>query len=99
MQISFFFILYRLATIFFEPLRFLLLFTTVTHKDDEDLKKSVKYVMSKCYLADWFVLYQLASNVNMYFMRSFMKELKYELKERPKHSKHAKEKVIYLGHL
>lgn len=36
-------------------------------------------VMGKCYLGDWFVLYQISKNVNMYFFRAFMKELKHEI--------------------
>ena len=43
--------------------------------------------MSKCYLGDWFVLYQLSKNVNFYFMRAFMKELRNELREKPKRSR------------
>lgn len=35
--------------------------------------------MGKCYLGDWFVLYQISKNVNMYFFRAFMKELKHEI--------------------
>ena len=43
--------------------------------------------MSKCYLGDWFVLYQISKNVNFYFMRAFMKELRNELREKPKRSR------------
>ena len=43
--------------------------------------------MSKCYLGDWFVLYQLGKNMNMYFMREFIKDLRRELVAKPKRSK------------
>ena len=35
--------------------------------------------MARCYIGDWFVLYQISKNVNMYFFRSFMRELRFEL--------------------
>ncbi len=44
-------------------------------------------VLHKGYVGDWFVLYQLSKNVNMYFMREFVKELKRELTLKPKRSK------------
>ena len=34
--------------------------------------------MNKCYLGDWFVLFQLSKNVNMYFFRAFVKDLKHQ---------------------
>ena len=43
--------------------------------------------MAKCYLGDWFVLYQLGKNMNMYFMREFIKDLRKELISKPKRSK------------
>ena len=43
---------------------------------DKDERMSVKEVMRKCYISDWFVLFQLSKNVNMYFFREFIKELK-----------------------
>ena len=43
-------------------------------------RKAIKTVMANCYIGDWFVLYQISKNVNMYFFRAFMKELQYDLK-------------------
>jgi len=79
--------LYRIATIFFVPLRYLLFMGLIGTSDDEELKKSVRYVLSKSYLGDWFVLYQLGRNVNHYFMREFMKELKKDMSAKPKRSR------------
>ena len=42
-------------------------------------RKAIRNVMANCYIGDWFVLYQISKNVNMYFFRAFMKELQYEL--------------------
>jgi len=41
-------------------------------------------VLSRCYVGDWFVLQQLSRNVNVYFYREFIKELKREMKRHPK---------------
>merc|ERR1712088_734228 len=57
-----FFVFYRICTLFFEKLRFQLLFKTVRHKYDEDIRKCLEYVLSKCQMGDWFVLYQLSKN-------------------------------------
>ena len=40
------------------------------------MRKAVVYVLSKCQPGDWFVLNQLGKNVNTYFFRAFMKELR-----------------------
>ena len=40
-----------------------------------ETRDSIREIVSKCHLGDWFVLYQLSRNVNMYFFRSFIKEL------------------------
>merc|ERR1711971_1497718 len=84
---SIFFVFYRICTLFFEKLRFQLLFKTVRHKYDEDIKKCLEYVLSKCQMGDWFVLYQLSKNCNPYFFREFIKEFAIELKLRPKRSR------------
>merc|ERR1711994_607499 len=68
-------------------LRFQLLFKTVRRKYDEDIRKCLEYVLSKCQIGDWFVLYQLPKNCNPYFFREFIKELAIELKLRPKRSR------------
>ncbi len=86
-MISVIFIVYRLSVCLFEPIRFQLLYVQIRHKYDDDVRKALRFVLSKCYLGDWFVLYQLSKNVNPYFLRQFVKELRYELKERPKRSK------------
>ena len=59
----------------------------VRHKYDEDVTKCLEYVLSKCQVADWFVMYQLSKNCNQYFFREFIRELAIELKLRPKKSK------------
>ena len=46
-----------------------------------------RYIMKDAYVGDWFVLHQLSKNVNTYFFREFVKELRMEMKERPKHSR------------
>ena len=43
--------------------------------------------MKDAYVGDWFVLHQLSKNVNTYFFREFVKELRIEMKERPKYSR------------
>merc|ERR1712215_286715 len=78
---------YRISTIFFDKLRFMLIFKTVRHKYDEDITKCLEYVLSKCQVGDWFVLYQLSKNCNPYFYREFIRELAIELKLRPKKTK------------
>merc|ERR1719193_2217408 len=60
---------------------------TVRHKYDEDIKKCLEYVLSKCQMGDWFVLYQLSKNCNPYFFREVIKEFAIELKLRPKRSR------------
>jgi len=78
------FIAYRIITIFFSGVRFALLYRTVRRKYDDDIRKRLQYVLEKCYIGDWFVLYQLAKNCNPYFYREFIRELARELKTRPK---------------
>ena len=52
--------------------------------DDPAARKACAYVNSKCYVGDWFVLYQISKNVNMYFYRVFIKELRRDMKRTPK---------------
>ena len=52
----------------------------IGNTNDKKTRKSIKTVMANCYIGDWFVLYQISKNVNMYFFRAFMKELQYDLK-------------------
>merc|ERR1719483_190754 len=82
--ISTIFTFYRISPIFFDKLRFMLIFKTVRHKYDEDITKCLEYVLSKAQVGDWFVLYQLSKNCNPYFYREFIRELAIELKLRPK---------------
>jgi len=85
--VSIFFVFYRICTLFFPQLRFMLLFKTVRHKYDEDIRKCLDYVLAKAQIGDWFVLYQLSKNCNPYFFREFIKEFAIELKLRPKRSR------------
>jgi len=85
--VSIFFVFYRICTLFFDQLRFMLLFKTVRHKYDDDIRKCLEYVLAKSQIGDWFVLYQLSKNCNPYFFREFIKELAIELKLRPKRSR------------
>jgi len=85
--VSTIYVFYRIGTIFFDRLRFTLIFKTVRHKYDEDITKCLEYVLAKAQVGDWFVLYQLSKNCNPYFFREFIRELAIELKLRPKKSK------------
>ena len=49
--------------------------------NDKDVRKAVVYVLSKCQPGDWFVLNQLGKNVNTYFFRAFMKELRAQVND------------------
>merc|ERR1719244_2172075 len=78
---------YRVFTLFFDSIRFGLIYKVIRHKYDKDIHRCLTYVLSKSQLGDWFVLYQLSKNCNPYFYREFIKELAIELKHRPKKSK------------
>merc|ERR1719350_528741 len=82
--LSVLFVFYRLFTIFFGGIRFSLIYRTVRRKYDDDICKSLDYVLAKSQIGDWFVLYQLSKNCNPYFYREFIRELARELKYRPK---------------
>ena len=56
----------------------------VRRKYDDDIRKSLDYVLAKSQIGDWFVLYQLSKNCNPYFYREFIRELARDLKFRPK---------------
>ncbi len=60
----------------------------IGNTNDKEARKAINFVLNKLYLGDWFVLYQLSKNTNMYFFRGFIKELRYELKEHPKIKKY-----------
>ena len=61
--------------------------------NDKGVRNAIKVVLGKCYLGDWFVLYQIGKNVNMYFFRAFIKELKIQISLRKKSSFIAKDKL------
>ncbi len=61
----------------------------IGNTNDREARKAISFVLKKLYIGDWFVLYQLSKNTNMYFFRAFIKELRYELKEFPKKKKPA----------
>ena len=56
-------------------MRFGLLYRTVRRKYDDDIRKCLQYVNNKCYIGDWFVLYQVRKInkvlVKEYFMNIF----------------------------
>merc|ERR1712226_279012 len=79
-----FFLVYRVATLLFEPLRFYLLYYKINHKYDDEIRKATRYTLDRCHIGDWFVLVQLCRNVNVYFYREFIKGLARELEENPK---------------
>jgi len=85
--ISLVFFFYRLLTLMFYGVRFSLLYKTVRTKYDDDIRRSLEYVLSKGQIGDWFVLYQLCKNCNPYFFREFIRELAIELRHRPKKSR------------
>jgi len=85
--VSFIFGFYRLFTILCYTIRFNLLYKTICHKWDKDIRKCLHFVLAKCQLGDWFVLYQLCKNCNPYFFREFIKELARDLKRKPKETK------------
>merc|ERR1719295_2469791 len=78
--------MFRLCTILFDYFRFALLASAAGPTNDAEVRKSIKAVMTRCYVGDWFVLNQLSKNVTPYFFRSFVKELRAEMRERPKRS-------------
>ena len=59
----------------------------IANRYDEDVRRSLKFVLARCYIGDWFVLYQLSKNCNPYFFREFIKELSHDLRAKPKKSR------------
>jgi len=84
---SILFMAYRIITIFFGGVRFALIYRTVRKKGDPEIRKCLQFVLTKAYIGDWFVLYQLSKNCNPYFYREFIRELAKDLRVRPKRSK------------
>lgn len=77
-------LIYRIITIWFDCFRSALLMAQIGNTNDAEARKATKIVSNKCYLGDWFVLYQISKNANMYFFRAFIKELKISLVPRKK---------------
>merc|ERR1711972_284630 len=67
--------------------KYSLLYRKVRRKYDDDIQRSLQYILAKGQIGDWFVLYQLSKNCNVYFFREFIRELAIDLKEKPKKSK------------
>ena len=67
--------------------------------NDVVARRSVSYVTSKCFIGDWFVLYQISRNVNMYFFRTFMKELRRDMKKNPKKHHQSTPPVFDVNHI
>ena len=61
--------------------------SSVGSTNDKEARKAVHFILSKCQPGDWFVLNQLGKNVNTYFFRAFLKELRCQMKEKPKRSR------------
>ena len=78
--------IFRLCTIFFEKVRYALIASKCGKVNDPEVGNSIRYIMQEAYGGDWFVLHQLSKNVNKYFFREFLKELRRELEAKPKHS-------------
>lgn len=81
------YLMFRLCTIFFDYVRYALLISKCGRTNDPEVPKAIRYVMKDAYVGDWFVLHQLSKNVNTYFFREFVKELRIEMKNRPKRSR------------
>ena len=62
--------------------------------NDKKARKAIKEIMSKCHVGDWFVLFQLSKNVNMYFFRAFVKELAKSLKLAKKSSQRSNQPMV-----
>ena len=75
-----------LQALFFRKLsRFIFIFSAkIGRTNDSAARRACTYVTSKCFIGDWFVLYQISKNVNMYFFRVFIKELRKDMKKYPK---------------
>jgi hypothetical protein len=80
-------VIFRVCTLCFNYFRFVLVMSRTGLASGKELRKSVQFVLSKCFLGDWFVLAQIGKNVNTYFYRSFLKELCNELRDKPKRSR------------
>ena len=82
--------MFRICTCFFDYVRYALLISKCGRTNDPEVPKAIRYIMRDAYVGDWFVLHQLSKNVNTYFFREFVKDLRIEMKDRPKHSRRRK---------
>jgi len=85
--VSVIYLCYRLITLMFHGVRYSLLYRKVKRKYDDEMPRSLDYILAKGQLGDWFVLYQLSKNCNPYFFREFIKELSQDLRAKPKKSR------------
>lgn len=93
------FLVYRTATLCFPCARAGLLMSKIGNTNDVAARKACSYVVSKCFVGDWFVLYQISKNCNMYFFRCFIKELKRDMKKNPKNSKSKNQDFAKMNHI
>merc|ERR1719167_1150898 len=84
--ISCFAIIWRILTIVSSDIRFALIYKTIRHQFDADLRNHLQSILDQGQIGDWFVLYQLSKNSNYYFYREFIRELSKDLKQKPKQS-------------
>jgi len=90
-------IFYRVITLFFDCFRSALLIAQLGNTNDKKARNAIREIMSKCYIGDWFVLFQLSKNVNMYFFRAFVKELAKSLKLAKRSSQRSNQpKITYI---
>jgi len=89
------FVIYRLLTIFFPPIRIYKLNLAIHGNKPDNQTKSKKTAYQVCddilkdaHMGDWFVLMQLSKNCNQYFFRDFIKELANEIEKKNKKKNH-----------
>jgi len=92
-------VIYRILTLAFKCFRSGLLMSKLGNTNDVVARRSVSYVTSKCFIGDWFVLYQISRNVNMYFFRTFIKELRRDMKKNPKKHHLSTPPVFNVNHI
>ena len=62
-------VIFRICTLCFGYFRFVLVMSRTGLASGKELRKSVQFILTKCFLGDWFVLAQIGKNVNTYFFR------------------------------
>ena len=68
-------LMFRVSTMFLQPLQRVLLEMRCYSRKKKEIRKTIKSIMGECYIGDWFVLHQLSKNVNGHFFRAFLDEL------------------------